>query len=80
MEDGSGWTPKYRKTETDVKRCYTKRQYNKIHEGKTSKGRSARAENSFEPTPTRERPKKKKSIVQAAYLLARCPVHALDPH
>ena len=41
MKDGSGWTPKDRKTETEVKRCYKK-----IHEGGTSKDRrSTRPEN-----------------------------------
>ena len=31
MEDGSGWTPKDRKTETEVESCYKNR-----HEGERS--------------------------------------------
>ena len=42
MEDGNWWTPKVRKTESEVERCYTKR-----HEGelRSTERRSTRPEN-----------------------------------
>ena len=60
-EDGSGWTPKYRKTETEVELCHKK-----IHEGETSKDRrstipeNVEIENSMRRLQIGKRKKKKK--------------------
>ena len=65
VEHGSGWTPKDRKTETEVEWCCCK----KIHEGETSKDRrstrpvnnSIEIGNSMSRSEVRKRSKKKKN-------------------
>ena len=72
IEDGSEWTPKYRKTETEVARCYKK--------GEMSKHRRSTIPENAEIENSTNRPRIGKSTKKEIYTPLRWMSSSQDSH